>query len=337
MIIPSIMCWLITTFYIENCWAKSSKMSVHASKPMPLPSQDDASLTLPTIPSAEPGPSTNPILKSSATASATTSAPALRIGCFESDGFLMVSGPLSPTPLSPLTPRRKRAKKRQEAYDKIVRVVSSPFPYMVLILLVAMIVMIFVDVMSISGLICVSAICMVLCLVLGNHWRGRPIWYDESTEDEQDGTFVPLSREEKNENLTEFFEELFNSLDYSLLIIFLGTFIVVANIDSTGFPHALWNKIVGKTPFSSFGSVIGISLFVLLASQLLGNVAVIQMAKSNVHDLDDSQKKYAWAILSFVATVGGNLLITGSAANIIVTEKAARIDPKFRIDFWQHY
>lgn len=61
---------------------------------------------------------------------------------------------------------------------------------------------------------------------------------------------------------------------------------------------------------------MGISAFVLVASQLLGNVAVVQLAKPNVEDLDDSSKRLAWAVISFVATVGGNLTITGSAGNI---------------------
>ena len=38
-----------------------------------------------------------------------------------------------------------------------------------------------------------------------------------------------------------------------------------------------------------------------------------------------------------MATVGGNLTITGSAANIIVSEKAARLDPSSSIDFFKHY
>ena len=43
-----------------------------------------------------------------------------------------------------------------------------------------------------------------------------------------------LSSEDKVANLQEFFEELFSSLDYSLLIIFLGLFVVVANMETTG-------------------------------------------------------------------------------------------------------
>ena len=73
------------------------------------------------------------------------------------------------------------------------------------------------------------------------------------------------------------------------------------------------DKIVGRVPFKSIGSVVGISMFVLISSQLLGNVAVIQLAKPNIEVLDDNSRRFAWAVLSFVATVGGNLTITGSA------------------------
>ena len=93
---------------------------------------------------------------------------------------------------------------------------------------------------------------------------------------------------------------------------------------------------MGGKPFTTAPSVIGISLFVVASSQLLGNVAVIQLAKPNVSALDDNSKRLAWAILSFVATVGGNLTITGSAANIIVAEKARTLDASLKIDFFVH-
>ena len=40
---------------------------------------------------------------------------------------------------------------------------------------------------------------------------------------------------------------------------------------------------------------------------------MIQLAKPNITPMDPAQRKLAWAVLSFVATVGGNLTITGSA------------------------
>jgi hypothetical protein len=53
---------------------------------------------------------------------------------------------------------------------------------------------------------------------------------------------------------------------------------------------SLRNSIVGKAPFDTIGSVVGVSLFVLITSQLLGNVAVVQLAKPNVEVLDDKAK-----------------------------------------------
>ena len=215
---------------------------------------------------------------------------------------------------------------------KVARVVISPFPYAMVLLMATMIVLIFAEIMSIAGLVCVTAVVMVVVLVLGNHWQGLPILGSEVG----DGV-MPLTAEEKIANTNEFFEELFNSIDYSLLLIFLGTFVVVANVDSTGIPKQIWDKIVGASPFDTFRSVIGISLFVLVSSQLLGNVAVVQLAKPNVEILGVPERKYAWSVISFVATVGGNFTITGSAANIIVAEKARRIDPSASIDFFKHY
>lgn len=264
------------------------------------------------------------------------------------------NSPAAPMSSPVLSPRRKRARERQEMLNQVVPIVTSPIPYVVLLLLIGMIVMIFVDVMSITGLVCISAIIMIMFVVFGNHWCGRPIWApiplnalasnshkgpseeeDERRPNRESFDDDPFTEEDKVDSRNEFFEELFKSIDYSLLIIFLGTFLIVANLDSTGIPRLLWyvmayggcccccysrlffvycrTGIVGRVPFQTFGSVVGISLFVLLASQLLGNVAVVEMAKSNVQGLDDQAKRFAWCMISFIATIGGNLTITGSA------------------------
>lgn len=231
-----------------------------------------------------------------------------------------------------------RKKKSNTILKSFIKIIITPFPYAMLILMAIMIAMIFVDLISIAGLICITAVIMVVVLVLGNHWQGLPIFGHA----ENDGSLSPvplqlLTAEEKMRNTEEFFEELFSSLDYNLLLIFFGLFVVVENVASTGIPKNVWSKIVGKTPFDTASSVIYISIFVLLVSQFLGNVAVIQLAVPNIEPLDNDQKKFAWAVISFVATVGGNLTITGSAANIIVAEKAVRIDPASRIDFMAHF
>ena len=39
-----------------------------------------------------------------------------------------------------------------------------------------MVVMIFVDVISITGLVCMTAVFMVIALVTSNLWRGTEVW-----------------------------------------------------------------------------------------------------------------------------------------------------------------
>ena len=266
--------------------------------------------------------------------------------------------PLSPRPLSLVRPELLDERKRsQSSLSSISRVITSPVPYIMLVLLGVMIVMIFVDVMAISGLICVSAIVMVLTLTYGNHWNGTPMFSDEelgkkrTADDDEDtgkGDYAAVSgpyddkhqvqttHEQRVKIREEFYEEMFDSIDYNLLFIFLGLFVVIANLQATGIPKILWDAIVGDKPFATASSVIGISTFVLLASQTLGNVAVCQLAVPNIENLDDDSKRYAWAIVSFVSTIGGNLLLTGSAANLIVAEKAMRVDPTAVMNFSNH-
>ena len=101
--------------------------------------------------------------------------------------------------------------------SSIVNIVASPFPYAMIVLLAIMIAMIFVDLMSIAGLVCISAAVMVTSTVLGNHWRGRAIWAPPSASSQ-----APLTNEEKMKNTNQFFDQLFESIDYSLLLIFMG-------------------------------------------------------------------------------------------------------------------
>jgi hypothetical protein len=115
--------------------------------------------------------------------------------------------------------------------QKIGKIVTSPYPYLLLIIVAVMIVMIFVDVMAISGLIVVFAMIMVCTVVLGNHWRSRVVWTDEKMtdtakivnhnsnsnrageEDDKDATehspIIELSLDERERHLEDFFEDMF--------------------------------------------------------------------------------------------------------------------------------
>ena len=92
----------------------------------------------------------------------------------------------------------------------------------------------------------------------------------------------------------------------------------------TGIPNYLWGNIAGGKPFTTFESVLAIGLYAVIGSQLVGNVAVVLIVEDNMKELDDSTQRFGWLMLSWISTVAGNLTLAGSAANIIVAEKASR-------------
>eukprot|EP01034_Spumella_vulgaris_P026334 gene26334-32900_t len=173
----------------------------------------------------------------------------------------------------------------------------------------------FVGIFSLASIFTVIAICLVGSVLLINYYRGHPV------ADEQGR---PYSNEERIAGIAAYTEELFLDLDYNILLIFTGLFIVSGSFVHTGIPSVIWKGVAGSTPFQSAASLILISVYVSLSSQLVGNVAVVFMAKDEVSALSPHVQKFGWCVLAWVSTVAGNLMLTGSAANIIVAEKAAR-------------
>lgn len=92
----------------------------------------------------------------------------------------------------------------------------------------------------------------------------------------------------------------------------------------TRIPAYFWKQVAGSSPFENAQSIILISIYTIVGSQLVGNVAVILMAEDEVTDLEDNTQRFGWLLLSWVSTVAGNFTLAGSAANIIVAEKASR-------------
>lgn len=347
-ILPAISAWLITTCYIQRCWTKSREslggqdssaccVIMTSYRPVAGPAFDmEASVqggmglkieNLDEEEGAGDAAATTALFSLAVcgheTALPAITSPVAKLFASGKGGMLSPSaggaGSLSEAEVeAALSPRKQRELERIASTPKVSYYIRSPMPYIGLVLVGLMIVCIFVNVMSISALVCISALILVLSFVLGNHYSGQSIWNEEAIGHEA------LSSEERIEVISAFFEGLFASIDYNLLIIFLGLFVVCANTISTGLPKMMWASIVGPKPFRTPSSIFAISIFTIVISQLLGNVALIQMAVPEVSALDEDSKKYAWAVLSFVATVGGNLTITGSAANIIVAEKAQR-------------
>lgn len=138
-----------------------------------------------------------------------------------------------------------------------------------------------------------------------------------------------LRRLQRERNaIAESLEVLVRELDVNLLLIFTGLFIVSGAFVTTQIPRHLWDSLAtsggGGGAFQSWSSIAVLSTYIVTASQLVGNVPVVYMARDQVAALDRRPQILGWLLLAFVSTVAGNFTLVGSAANIIVAEKSRR-------------
>jgi len=123
-------------------------------------------------------------------------------------------------------------------------------------------------------------------------------------------------------------EKIYHEIDFSLLVLFTGLFIVIAGIEKTPLPsHAL-----------DFVSVYGLdrpsvlSAVAAVLSNLASNVPAVLLFKPIVPHLAHPDR--AWLILAMASTLAGNLTVLGSVANIIVIQKSRR---HVHISFWEYF
>jgi len=122
---------------------------------------------------------------------------------------------------------------------------------------------------------------------------------------------------------------IYRDIDWSLLLLFAGLFIVVAAMQKAVVTPDLLARVhalpLNQTPVLA-------SLTAVL-SNLVSNVPAVLVLKPFVVTLADP--KQAWLVLAMAATLAGNFTILGSIANLIVVQGAARRD--IRIGFWTYF
>ncbi len=123
-------------------------------------------------------------------------------------------------------------------------------------------------------------------------------------------------------------EKIYHEIDFSLLVLFIGLFIVVAGIEKTTFPAD------ALALASSYGldqpGVLSAAAVVL--SNLTSNVPAVLVFKPLVPRLADPN--HAWLLLAMATTFAGNLTLLGSVANLIVIQRAGR---QASISFWEYF
>ena len=115
-------------------------------------------------------------------------------------------------------------------------------------------------------------------------------------------------------------------VDWELLILFMGLFVVNGALQKTGLPaEAVAALAAAGLPLAQPGPLFG-ATFVL--SNIVSNVPAVMLL------LPVAQHALAGPLLALVSTFAGNLFIVGSIANSIVDDAAARRG--VRIDWRRH-
>ncbi len=123
-------------------------------------------------------------------------------------------------------------------------------------------------------------------------------------------------------------KQLLGLVDWHLLVLFGGLFVVTAALADTGLPAIAVERLeqAGLLP----DRLAVLAPLALVGSNTIGNVPIVMLILGILPDLPDGAL-YALASLS---TLAGNLLIIGSLANIITVERAR--EAGVRLGFLEH-
>ena len=112
-------------------------------------------------------------------------------------------------------------------------------------------------------------------------------------------------------------ERVYAEIDWSLLLMFAGLFIIVA-----GAQHALSTPdLIAQVGRMHLDQVPILSGVTAVLSNLVSNVPAVLLMKPFVQSLPDHGT--AWLTIAMASTLAGNFTILGSIANLIVVQKAA--------------
>jgi Na+/H+ antiporter NhaD/arsenite permease-like protein len=124
-------------------------------------------------------------------------------------------------------------------------------------------------------------------------------------------------------------ERVYAEIDWSLLLMFAGIFIIVAGAEhillSEGTITAVARLHLDRVPV--------LSAVTAVLSNLVSNVPAVLMLKPFINPLSD--QRTAWLTVAMASTLAGNFTVLGSIANLIVVQRAAV--NRVEISFWDYF
>lgn len=176
--------------------------------------------------------------------------------------------------------------------------------------------------------ICAGCVLMVINAYKHQHYDPKP----DNTEYDAEGNPLPPKKmydmdgneiEPEEEELITESETNLTEVDYGLLLLFIGQFLLIGSFNDTGIPQSFFAFTMGgcAEQMTSVPCVYWFVLIVTILSNLASNVPVVQMLAATF----PYATPYDWMQVSFSATIAGNLTMLGSAANMIVAFQAAKV------------
>ena len=123
-------------------------------------------------------------------------------------------------------------------------------------------------------------------------------------------------------------EKIYRRIDWGLLVMFAGLFVVIAGIENT----ALEKDLAEFAGHIHLGNVFLLSAFSAVLSNVVSNVPAVLMFKPFAAHLGHPNQ--FWLTLAMSSTLAGNLTVLGSVANLIVLQQARR---RVQIGFWEYF
>jgi Na+/H+ antiporter NhaD/arsenite permease-like protein len=111
-------------------------------------------------------------------------------------------------------------------------------------------------------------------------------------------------------------EKVYREIDWQLLVLFNGLFVVIAGVEASG----LVGDLLGWAGALNLHRPAVLTAVTAVLSNLVSNVPAVLLFKSVIPAFGEPTR--AWLILAMASTLAGNLTIVGSVANLIVVEEA---------------
>jgi Na+/H+ antiporter NhaD/arsenite permease-like protein len=122
---------------------------------------------------------------------------------------------------------------------------------------------------------------------------------------------------------------VYREIDWSLLLLFVGLFIVLAGAETT----LLTPELRRAVQDAGLDHIAVLTAMAAILSNLVSNVPAVLALAPFLRDVADPAR--AWLVLAMASTFAGNFIILGSVANLIVVEQARRHN--VAIGFWAYF